>query len=311
MLDMLCLTGEVGWARLSAPAPTAGPPGSSPATPIALFLREHARRVAGAAPTASCRSRERPARRARAAGVLERAARRMARRSSASSRPRAALDADDVRARARRARRRRARQLRRLRRPARADRGRAAARPASATGARTSPAGGSRSPRTATARDRDAAVETLAWTLLRRYGVVFRRLLAREANARAVARARARLPAARGARRDPRRPVRVRHVGRAVRAARRGRAAARGAALGRPTAGSSTISAADPLNLTGIVTPGDASARRGATASSTATACRSPSWKVTSSASSRRSSRHRRRRVARARPPRVPAVIRK
>jgi ATP-dependent Lhr-like helicase len=37
MLDMLCLTGEVGWARLSAgPAQVVG------ATPIALFLREHA-----------------------------------------------------------------------------------------------------------------------------------------------------------------------------------------------------------------------------------------------------------------------------
>ena len=30
---------------------------------------------------------------------------------------------------------------------------------------------------------RDAAVELQAWTLLRRYGVVFRRLLARETNA--------------------------------------------------------------------------------------------------------------------------------
>ena len=37
MLDMLCLTGEVAWARLStSPTPVVG------ATPIALFLREHA-----------------------------------------------------------------------------------------------------------------------------------------------------------------------------------------------------------------------------------------------------------------------------
>ena len=37
MLDMLCLTGEVAWARLSTgPTPVVG------ATPIALFLREHA-----------------------------------------------------------------------------------------------------------------------------------------------------------------------------------------------------------------------------------------------------------------------------
>ena len=43
MLDMLCLTGEVGWARLS-PAGRPSEPGASlvPATPIALFLREHA-----------------------------------------------------------------------------------------------------------------------------------------------------------------------------------------------------------------------------------------------------------------------------
>lgn len=37
MLDMLCLTGEVGWARLST-----GPTQVVGATPIALFLREHA-----------------------------------------------------------------------------------------------------------------------------------------------------------------------------------------------------------------------------------------------------------------------------
>jgi ATP-dependent Lhr-like helicase len=42
-LDMLCLTGEVGWARVSA-APIDSPSTSRlvPATPIALFLREHA-----------------------------------------------------------------------------------------------------------------------------------------------------------------------------------------------------------------------------------------------------------------------------
>jgi ATP-dependent helicase Lhr and Lhr-like helicase len=39
MLDMLCLTGEVGWARLSPPSGAALPVS---ATPMALFLREHA-----------------------------------------------------------------------------------------------------------------------------------------------------------------------------------------------------------------------------------------------------------------------------
>ena len=38
MLDMLCLTGEVGWARLSL---ANGSDASRGATPIALFLREH------------------------------------------------------------------------------------------------------------------------------------------------------------------------------------------------------------------------------------------------------------------------------
>ena len=37
MLDMLCLSGEVGWARLSS-----GPTQVVGATPIALFLRERA-----------------------------------------------------------------------------------------------------------------------------------------------------------------------------------------------------------------------------------------------------------------------------
>jgi ATP-dependent Lhr-like helicase len=37
LLDMLCLTGEVGWARLSPAATSVGS-----ATPIAIFLREHA-----------------------------------------------------------------------------------------------------------------------------------------------------------------------------------------------------------------------------------------------------------------------------
>jgi ATP-dependent Lhr-like helicase len=39
LLDALCLTGEIGWTRLSAAGQTSVP---VPATPIALFLREHA-----------------------------------------------------------------------------------------------------------------------------------------------------------------------------------------------------------------------------------------------------------------------------
>ena len=52
-LDMLCLTGRVTWGRLSAPA-TSGPvrAGSRPirTTPIALFLRDHADLMLGLAP---------------------------------------------------------------------------------------------------------------------------------------------------------------------------------------------------------------------------------------------------------------------
>jgi ATP-dependent Lhr-like helicase len=41
MLDMLCLAGEVGWARLSPPGVLGpDPPRLAPATPVALFLRE-------------------------------------------------------------------------------------------------------------------------------------------------------------------------------------------------------------------------------------------------------------------------------
>src|SRR5206468_12739712 len=42
MLDMLCLTGEVGWARLSPELDAESRPRLVGATPIALFPREHA-----------------------------------------------------------------------------------------------------------------------------------------------------------------------------------------------------------------------------------------------------------------------------
>jgi ATP-dependent Lhr-like helicase len=42
LLDMLCLAGEVGWARLSVPTvDPVSPARLVPATPVALFLREH------------------------------------------------------------------------------------------------------------------------------------------------------------------------------------------------------------------------------------------------------------------------------
>ena len=103
---------------------------------------------------------------------------------------------------------------------------------------------------------RAAAVETLAWTLLRRYGVVFRTLLAREALAipwRELLMAYRRL--------EGRGEVRGgRFVGgfageqfalpEAVGPLRRARSP-------DPDGELVVVSAADPLNLTGIVTPGD------------------------------------------------------
>ena len=103
---------------------------------------------------------------------------------------------------------------------------------------------------------REAAVETQARTLLRRYGVVFRRLLTREATAapwRDLARVCRRLEA-RGEIRG----------GRFV-AGMSGEQFALPAAVQRlreirrtpPSGRLLTISAADPLNLAGIVTAGD------------------------------------------------------
>jgi ATP-dependent helicase Lhr and Lhr-like helicase len=107
-----------------------------------------------------------------------------------------------------------------------------------------------------TRRIKVEAIETLAWTLLRRYGVIFRRLLAREAAAvpwRDLARVYRRLEA-RGEIRG----------GRFV-AGMSGEQFALSDAVERlrevrrtkPDNRLVTISAADPLNLTGIITPGD------------------------------------------------------
>ena len=102
----------------------------------------------------------------------------------------------------------------------------------------------------------ESDVETLAWTLLRRYGVVFRQLLAREPNAiawRLLTRVYRRLEA-RGEIRGgrfvtgmsgeqfalPDAVARLREIRR-----------------GRPDGHLITISAADPLNLSGILTAGE------------------------------------------------------
>ena len=103
---------------------------------------------------------------------------------------------------------------------------------------------------------REAAVEMRAWTLLHRYGVVFRRLLARETGGvawRELARVYRRLEARgeiRGGRFVSGMSGEQFALADAVDRLREVRRAS-------PDDRLATISAADPLNLTGIVTPGD------------------------------------------------------
>jgi ATP-dependent Lhr-like helicase len=104
--------------------------------------------------------------------------------------------------------------------------------------------------------NRDAAIETLAWTLLRRYGVVFRRLLARETDQvtwRELTRVYRRLEARgeiRGGRFVSGMSGEQFALADAVDHLREIRRS-------HPDDTLIAISAADPLNLTGIVTPGD------------------------------------------------------
>jgi len=235
MLDMLCLTGEVTWARLST-----GPTQVVGATQIALFLREHADpwltlRPEGAATldhpvlarlrthgasfahdlAAACRMSVDEVHEALAelvaAGCVSSdgpgGLRRIIGAGTAGTRR---LGAD----------------------------GRWFALPAS------------------TGMSRDAAVEHLAWTLLRRYGVVFRRVVLRETSGvpwRELATIYRRLEA-RGEIRG----------GRFV-SGMSGEQFALPDAVDRlreirrtgPDDRLITISAADPLNFTGILTPGD------------------------------------------------------
>src|SRR5262249_52829414 len=104
--------------------------------------------------------------------------------------------------------------------------------------------------------DRDAAVHAQAWALLRRYGVVFRRILAREVDSvswRGLVRACRRLEA-RGEIRGGRFVAGMSGEQFALPdAIDRLREVRRTPANGRLV----TISAADPLNLTGIIAAGE------------------------------------------------------
>ncbi len=194
-LDTLCLSGRIVWARLDVPKGTVA--GPVRATPIALLTRAAAAVVACVLAA--------PARRAEAlvvrAGRWPSSSRHAAPRSSTKLMrgQRAAAGAGGERAR--RAGGRRPRERRQLRWPA---------RPAAAAGTQA-PARGARPARgalgleeagrwsllrpldaadtasqTAAADARDPAddpqqLEQIAWRLLQRYGVIFRRVLTREA----------------------------------------------------------------------------------------------------------------------------------
>ena len=253
MLDMLCLAGEVAWARFSRPAvEQTDAPRLAPATPIALFLREHADawqalrtpdvgdgegrltpnarrlldalRVRGASFFADLRG---------ACGLDEDAA-----RSAMGSLVASGLAASDGFS-----------GLRALvwiaqGRPASLDRRANFAGRWTAIGAPAAP------------DSRDAAIEAQAWAVLRRYGVVSRRVLARESTAapwRDLARVYRRLEA-RGEIRGGRFVSGLSGEQFALpRAIERLREVRRTPADGRVI----VIGTADPLNLAGIVTAGD------------------------------------------------------
>jgi ATP-dependent Lhr-like helicase len=253
MLDMLCLAGEVAWGRLSAgPWSAATPPHLVPATPVALFLREHAEAWQILRPdTPNLQEALRPAARTlldalrtRGASFLSDLVSRSARTADEVRETMGALVACGLAASDGFAGLRALLWIAQGKLPARDRRGQFAGRWTVVQAA---------------ANDREAgeaAVETLAWTLLRRYGVVFRRLLARETVAapwRELVRVYRRLEA-RGEIRGgrfvsgmsgeqfalPDAVVRLREVRRTP-----------------PDGRLITISSADPLNLAGIVTTGD------------------------------------------------------
>jgi ATP-dependent Lhr-like helicase len=252
MLDMLCLAGEIGWARVSPRlAEFTEPAQLTPATPVALFLREHAdawqalRRVADD-PEGRLTSSAR-----RVLDVLR------ARGASFFSDVRVAsgLDAEDTRrglgtlvasglAASDGFSGLRALLLSASGRPVLRDRRATFAGRWSTIAAPLLEPGDS------------AAVEIEAWALLRRYGVIFHRILARENIAapwRDLARVYRRLEA-RGEIRGGRFVLGMSGEQFAMpHAIERLREVRRTPAGGRLV----TIGTADPLNLGGIVTSGD------------------------------------------------------
>jgi ATP-dependent helicase Lhr and Lhr-like helicase len=246
MLDMLCLTGEVGWARLSPPSGAALPVS---ATPMALFLREHSSAwQALRALDFETLTLSEPARR-----VLD-----LLRARGASFSRDLDPDADALR-----------QALGELvSNGLVASDGFAGLRSLIGRTSRSDTSGrwslcvdpaapGREAAAEADAdKSRDTAVELQAWTLLRRYGVVFRRLLTRETNAapwRELARVYRRLEA-RGEIRGGRFVTGMSGEQFALpQAVERLREIRRTPADGTLI----VLSTADPLNLTGILTTGE------------------------------------------------------
>jgi ATP-dependent Lhr-like helicase len=267
MLDLLCLTGHVGWARLSAGSvPVAG------VSPIALFLREHADgwltlRAEGGTRLPPSPPDEEPSLTpltrtvlgvlvARGASFLKEIATACAidevtARSAVGELVSAGLITSDGFA-----------GLRAILRARRPDAARERGADSSGRWSLLRPRITADDGPQITA-DREAAVEVQAWALLRRYGVVFRRLLARETNAapwRELARVYRRLEARgeiRGGRFVSGMSGEQFALGEAVERLREVRRTPVDDTL-------ISISAADPLNLAGIVTPGDRVPARGA-----------------------------------------------
>jgi ATP-dependent Lhr-like helicase len=254
-LDMLCLTGEAGWARLSTPAESV--PGRTPAMRVALFLRQHAdawhalsfadgREAAGLDAleqrlTDHGRIVLRTLR-ARGASFFNELARACTMEEGAlhlaiADLAAAGLAASDGFAGVRTV-------MRVMRQPRHADR-------------RQDPVGRWSPVRfEPSALNREGAVEMQARALLARYGVVFRRLLARETNAvawRGLTAVYRRLEARgeiRGGRFVSGMSGEQFALPQAVERLREVRKSERDGRL-------MTISAVDPLNLTGILTSGE------------------------------------------------------
>jgi ATP-dependent helicase Lhr and Lhr-like helicase len=253
LLDMLCFTGEVAWARVSSPIlDPHNPPRLIPATPVALFLREHAdawQLLRSEDRAMTDRERHLPdiARhllnllRARGAsffsdlvGVSELSEDHV--RQAIGALVAAGLATSDgfsgIRALI------------------------AAARGIPPVHDRRTKFAGRWAILPPSQETRETAIETFARALLRRYGVVFRRMLTRESNAvpwRDLTRVYRRLEA-RGELRGGRFVSGMSGEQFALpEAVERLRAIRRTA----PHEKILTISAADPLNLAGIVTPGD------------------------------------------------------